>query len=322
MGDDAANLKAIQQEFEMRQNPDEYKAKIQAQLDKIQNENKNMKRNAFARLFNDYGRHLDQEKNAQNYASRSTDVLAMVESNLRNTSGGMDFNKYNKDLSRRQIEINDWYYQDKLETLFFLQMFFMTMLTMSIVFYFQKTGMLSSAFAGFLTVVLLAIVGAAGVYRWWFTGIVRDSRWWYKRRFGKPLYKEEKKCGCEEDPFVEPKTRCPAKDDPNATCLSGNSGPTSIGRVMDARDGNVALTALAGALQKNQQIVDGTAEDSLDRAKNELEAQTIAYMQGANPPPEKRAPPVCDNTSAAPSKPDYPPGSTNVALNQNVLAYI
>lgn len=321
MGDDAANLQAIQQEFEMRANPDEYKAKIQGQLDKITNENKNMKRNAFSRLFNEYGQHLDQEKNAQNYASRSTDVLAMVEGNLRNTSGGMDFNKYNKDLSRRQIEINDWYYQDKLETLFFLQMFFMTMLTMSIVFYFQKTGMLSSAFAGFLTVVLLAIVGIAGVYRWWFTGIVRDSRWWYKRRFGKPLYKEEKKCGCEEDPFVEPKTRCPAKDDPAATCLSGSSGATSLGKIMDSRDGNIGLSALAGALQKNQQIVDGTTEDSLDRAKNALEAQTIAYMQGANPPPEKRVAPTCEGPSA-PTKPVYPPGSTNVALNQNILAYL
>jgi len=317
---DADNLKAIQQEFEMRQNPAEYKAKIQAQLDKITNENKNMKRNAFARLFNEYGQHLDQEKNAQNYASRSTDVLAMVESNLKNTSGGMDFNKYNKDLSRRQIEINDWYYQDKLETLFFLQMFFMTMLTMSIVFYFQKTGMLSSAFAGFLTVVLLTIVGCAGMYRWWYTGVVRDSRWWYKRRFAKPIYKEEKKCGCEEDPFVEPKTRCPAKDDPNADCLSGNSGATSIGQVMDSRNGNSALNALSGALQKNQHIVDGTAEDSLDRAQNALEAQTIAYMQGANPPPEKRSPPKCEDP-AAPAKPVYPPGSTNVALNQNILPY-
>jgi hypothetical protein len=59
----------------------------------------------------------------------------------------------------------------------------------------------------------------------------------------------------------------------------------------------------------------------LDRAQNQLQAQTIAYMTGANPPPEPRAAPQCGNTVIEKIFPKRSPGSTNVALNQNVLPF-
>jgi hypothetical protein len=201
-------------------------------------------------------------------------------------------------------------------------MFFMTMLSMSIVFFFQKSKLISSAFAGFLTFILLAIVAIAGIYRYTYTSEFRDPRWWYKRRFAKPIYTEEKKCGCVEDPFVEPKVRCPAKDDPKADCISGLAGATPVGQIILARDGNVGLTNLAAILAKDQQVLDGTPEDSLDRAQSQLEAQTVAYMTGANPQPEPKVE-SCDSSKKKKNKPkEYSePGSTNVALNNYVLPY-
>jgi len=319
----AASLQEIQNEYNMRKNPSEWQPMIQSKLKKIQEETKHKKRNAFAKLFNDYGRHIDMEHNAIHYKNRNDDIAKMSMGNLKQIAGSVESNKYNRDLSRRQVEINDWYYQDKLETLFFLQLFFMTMLSMTIIFYFQKTSFISSAFAGFLTVVLLIFVGGIGLYRWWYTGIARDPRWWYKRRFNKPVYKEERKCGCEEDPFIEPKVRCPAKDDPKANCISGNAGSTSVGKILQTRGGNTALSALAATLAKDQQIVDGTAEDSLDRAQNALTAQTIAYMTGKNPPIEPREPECKSNylDKVLPKQDNRLPGSTNVALNDNVLPY-
>jgi hypothetical protein len=341
----AKNLEAVNSEYKMRQNPEAYRQMIMAKVTKIQEEAKNQKRNAFAKQFNELGRHFDMEQNAMNYANRNDDIAKMNEMNLNQITGSLDSIKYNKDLSRRQAEINDWYYQDKLETLFFLQLFFMTMLSMSIVFYFQKSGLVSTAFAGFLTFVLLIIVAIAGVYRYTYTSEFRDPRWWYKRRFAKPIYTEEKKCGCEDDPFVEPKVRCPAKDDPKADCLSGLSGATPMGQIIQARGGNVGLTALAGVLAKDQQVLNGSPADSLDRAQSQLEAETVAYMQGANPPPEKKEP-ACRGKTACEAIHGIgsskctedvtgtewfgfksktvtgEPGSTNMALNQNVLPYL
>jgi len=321
---DAANLKDIQAEFNMRQDPDKYKQTIADKLTKIQEESKNQKRNAFARLFNQYGQHIDMEHNAINFSKRNEDLVRINSANVANMSSSRIGAKHNTVLSRRQVEINDWYYQDKLETLFFLQMFFMTMLTMTIVFYFQKTGFVTTAFAGFLTFILLSIVALAGLYRYIYTSQFRDPRWWYKRRFGKPAYKEEKKCGCEEDPFVEPKTKCPAKVTGNAAdCMSGMSGATPLGQIIQARDGNTGLTALAGVLAKDRQVLNGTPDDILDRAQNQLEAETIAYMQGKKPPAEKREPASCDAGSAAEAqKWEGMPGSTNVALNQRILPYL
>lgn len=319
----SASLEEIQKEYNMRKNPAKFQPMIQDKLKKIQDETKHKKRNAFAKLFNAYGQHIDMEHNAINYKNRNDDIAKMSMGNLKQIAGTVQSNKYNKDISRRQVEINDWYYQDKLETLFFLQLFFMTMLSMTIIFYFQKTTLISSAFAGFLTVVLLAFIGGLGLYRSWYTGVARDPRWWYKRRFNKAVYKEEKKCGCEEDPFVEAKVRCPAKDDSKAECISGSSGVTPIGQILQERGGNTALTALAATLAKDQQKVDRTAEDSLDRAQNALTAQTIAYMTGKNPPVEPHSPPSCDSSieKIFPKQQNTQPGSTNVALNASVLPY-
>jgi len=318
----ANNLKAISDEYKMRQDPEKYRDMIQKKITKIQNETKNKKRNAFSSAFNEMGRHIEMEQNAINYSGRNEDLVKINQHNLSQVSSTLTNLQYNKDLSRRQAEINDWYYQDKLETLFFLQMFFMTLLSMSIIYWLNKSGMVSSAFAGFATFVLLIIVGIAGVYRYAYTSTFRDPRWWYKRRFGKPVYTEEKKCGCVDDPFVPPKVRCPAKDDSKADCISGMSGNTPIGQIMMARGGNTAMTQLAGVLAKDQQTVNGTSEDTLDRAQNQLEAETIAYMQGKNPPkrPSGAGPEGACPAAGAPIE-QHEPGSTNVALNQKVLPY-
>lgn len=303
MAQDATYLGALQEEYDYRSDPSSKAAAIQSTITTIQEDTKNRKRNAFATAINSLSGSSDMERNALNYSGRNQDVLKMNQYNLGQITNVVTGNMYNKDLTRRQAEINDWYYQDKLETLFFLQLFFMTLLSMAIIYYFNKSGLISTAFSGFLTTTLFIIVGIAGFYRYVFTSKFRDSRWWYKRRFRKPVYKESKKCGCVEDPFA-PKTRCPAKDDPDAVCLSGMAGPTPLG--------------LSSILSRDPPQTRNEPEDALVRAQNQLDAETVAYIQGKSLPKGGSDP---YDASCSKKKPSMP-GSTNVSLNKNVLPYI
>lgn len=303
MAQDATYLGALQEEYDYRSDPSSKAAAIQSTITTIQEDTKNRKRNAFATAINSLSGSSDMERNALNYSGRNQDVLKMNQYNLGQITNVVTGNMYNKDLTRRQAEINDWYYQDKLETLFFLQLFFMTLLSMAIIYYFNKSGLISTAFSGFLTTTLFIIVGIAGFYRYIFTSKFRDSRWWYKRRFRKPVYKESKKCGCVEDPFA-PKTRCPAKDDPEAACLSGMAGPTPLG--------------LSSILSRDPPQIRNEPEDALVRAQNQLDAETVAYIQGKSLPKGGSDP---YDASCSKKKPSMP-GSTNVSLNKNVLPYI
>jgi hypothetical protein len=229
--------------------------------------------------------------------------------------------KYNKDLVRRQVEINEWYYQDKLETLFFMQIFFMSMLSMCIVFYFRKTSLITSRFAGYLTLILFLIVALTCFYRYFYTSQLRDSRWWYKRRFAKPIYIEENKCGCVDDPFLPKKDPCPAKVGVGK-CLSGMQGATSVAQVVRERG---ILSAVGTLLEKDVRR-EATPSDVLNRTQEQLNSQAQSSLKGDLPDTSSSS---CNkgteiyNSKWFSSKPLVgEPGSSNVALNKNILPYI
>lgn len=119
-----------------------------------------------------------------NYTVRNANVTG-VQTAIRGLNeqaqNSNDFNKYN---SRRQFEINEWYYQNKLETLFFLQVFLIAVLIMTIILYLLKTGYITSGAAGITVAVLGIVVIIVGVSRYFYTARTRDNRLWHRRRFG------------------------------------------------------------------------------------------------------------------------------------------
>lgn len=256
------------------------------------------KGNSFTRQINDLGHHFDMTHNATYYKERNNDVLKAQEENLARITNTIDTFTYNKDIGRRQVEINNWYYEDKLETLFFLQIFFMTMLSMSIIFYLQKSNIISTTIAGSVTFVLLLVTGLIGLYRYVYTRSYRDSRWWYKRKFTKPVYTEEVKCGCVEDPFTpdsnKAKRTCPAKT---------ASGP-----------------CISSFLHNMTATPQTTPENNLRRVQNQISRKDTPVDASCNMPSVEKVEPEqsCSENAINLS----PKGSTNVSLNNNVLPYL
>jgi O-antigen/teichoic acid export membrane protein len=89
---------------------------------------------------------------------------------------------YNKDLTRRQVEINNWYYENKRETLFLLQFVLLTVLSIVIVLYMSHVGWLTQDAADFVMWFIIVVGAGLWLYRWYYTNYIRDPRYWNQRR--------------------------------------------------------------------------------------------------------------------------------------------
>jgi len=94
-----------------------------------------------------------------------------------------DDQKYNSDLANRQIEINEWSYNNKMDTLFVFQVLFMSLLFISIVMMLNKSGIVGSAFVGYTLCIVVFLIIIIIVNRSMYTNTRRDTKLWNRRRF-------------------------------------------------------------------------------------------------------------------------------------------
>lgn len=157
--------------------------RAQGKIDALYNKISQTKRSAFEKSQIELARYMNMDHNANFYKTRTADVDRMMNAikthNESITAGAAT----NKDNSKRQFEINEWYNYNKLETLFFLQLFFISSLCMAIVIFLQKNGMITNTLASLLTGILVLVVVVTGVYRAYYTENVRDPRLWHRRKF-------------------------------------------------------------------------------------------------------------------------------------------
>jgi hypothetical protein len=246
------------------------------------------------------GRYFDMDHNANFYRVRNNDVLRLQAQMVDRSRAAFRGIKHDKDITRRQTEINEWYYNDKLETLFFLQLFFMVLLAMAIILYFQKNSFITAPFAAYITLILMGGVIGTGLYRNRYTSDFRDSRFWAKRNWReKDIYVPENptKGGsagldpckvCQDGPDImgPPATSSCAKraadaasaNDPAAADANA-AGPE--GQAALASGGQSGLQYLGKhALSGNKPNVANAVGESLGRASSQLDLDTMAYQTG------------------------------------------
>jgi hypothetical protein len=159
-------------------------AYVDSKLTTLKQEALTRKKNTFDGAMSRVSNSLDADYNAAMYGVRQMDV-----NNVQSAIRGMNeevknANVYNKDTSRRQYEINEWYYYNKLETLFFLQVFLISTLTMTILIYMYKRGYMTAQSTGLAVAALCAVVVVVGISRYYYTNRTRDRRLWHRRYFG------------------------------------------------------------------------------------------------------------------------------------------
>jgi hypothetical protein len=89
----------------------------------------------------------------------------------------------NAGLAHRQHEINDWANFNKLDTLFVMQILFISLTLISILSYLLMNGTITHALFAFLCYSIAAVAIMMLVFRWRYTNVARDQRYWHKTRF-------------------------------------------------------------------------------------------------------------------------------------------
>ncbi len=229
----------------LKENPSDYSQFVGERLQQIIDESTNYKTSSFVKAHTDLARYMDMEHNANNFKVRNGDVMSLQSEMERNNNALLSSRDADYNNSRRQFEINEYYYYNKLETLFFLQLFFISTLLMAIIVYAQKMGMIAPQFAGFLTLILLAVVLVTGVYRWYYTKNTRDTRLWHRRKFAEPTSVP-----------VQPSVKCD---------LSGNA-VFDINSVIPE-----SYTKCGSSISKN-------AKAKYNEMKDKMEAETLGYF--------------------------------------------
>lgn len=90
----------------------------------------------------------------------------------------MDSTIYNNDLAGRQTQINEYAYQNKLDTLFFLQLLFISILIVAIFAYLAQSGIISYLLVAYIAILILIIDILLFLSRYAFTRSMRDQNRW------------------------------------------------------------------------------------------------------------------------------------------------
>jgi len=94
-----------------------------------------------------------------------------------------DVQHYNMQMATRQIRMNDYAYQNKMDTLFFFQILLLSILIVSIFAYGSRMGFFSNALVIYVGIILIFINTILFLGRYAYTVNLRDPNLWSRRRF-------------------------------------------------------------------------------------------------------------------------------------------
>jgi hypothetical protein len=137
----------------------------------------------FQKVYNDYVRASEGTKNILYYHVRNKDLDKLQDAVFSRAKGEADAATFDSQNAKRQFEINEWTVGNKRDTLFFLQLLFITLAVTVPLLYASKTGMIpSSVFYGISGLLSIAVILTL-IIRWRYTDKSRDLRYWNRRRF-------------------------------------------------------------------------------------------------------------------------------------------
>lgn len=180
---DLQDIEKVQFLQSLQTDPAKYSAYVNEKGGRILNEVIDSKRAAFVKASGDMARMMDMDHNSLAALDRSQDLLNTQGQIIQEQARMFDSRKHNTDLTRRQVEINNWYYENKRETLFILQLALLTMLTVVIILAMSSYGWLTKDAADYLMLFVIVVGAGTWVYRWYYTTYVRDARYWNRRTF-------------------------------------------------------------------------------------------------------------------------------------------
>lgn len=180
---DLQDIEKVQYLQALQADPAKYAAFVQQKTGTILGEVTDSKRAAFMKASGDMARMMDMNANSLAALYRTQDLLVTEDHIITEQQRMKSAAEANMDMTRRQVEINNWYYENKRETLFVLQLVLLTLLTVTLLLYLAATGWVGEAGANYLMLIVIVIAAGTWLYRWYYTARIRDPRYWNRRYF-------------------------------------------------------------------------------------------------------------------------------------------
>jgi hypothetical protein len=139
----------------------------------------------FQKTFTDATRNNSIQHSFFFYQQRNRDLQNIGDLLKNQNEAAIGTTKFNNQLATRQYEINEWAYNNKMDTLFVFQILFVTILIAAALAYLNKIGIISTTLLGMAVGVLLFVDIGILLNRYQYTKLRRDQRYWNKRQFTK-----------------------------------------------------------------------------------------------------------------------------------------
>jgi len=117
------------------------------------------------------------------YLTRTRDLKNMASDVDTITQKQLSTIDSNHDLSVRQHEVNEWANSNKLDTLYFLQLLFVTLSFIGVLLFLKMNGLISGALFSLITTITSIILVLVLIIRYRYTSVARNTRYWSKSRF-------------------------------------------------------------------------------------------------------------------------------------------
>jgi hypothetical protein len=150
----------------------------------------------FQKTFTDAVRNNSIQHSLFFYQQRNRDLQNVSNALKNQNESSIGTAKYNNQLATRQYEINEWSYNNKLDTLFVFQILFVTILLSAGLVYLNRLGFISSSMMGLAVGILLFIDIAVLINRYTYTKQKRDQRFWNRRVYPRKTIPQDSGSTC------------------------------------------------------------------------------------------------------------------------------
>jgi hypothetical protein len=135
------------------------------------------------------------------YLTRTKDLITISNDMDDMTRKKLQESDVNSGVITRQQQINEWSNSNKLDTLYFLQILFISLIIICLLIFLKSMGFISLTLQIYLMIIVTAFAVLTLITRARYTSAVRDSRYWDKKRFSKEI------------PATDLSVSCPSKKD-------------------------------------------------------------------------------------------------------------
>jgi len=154
---------------------------VNGAISTVQSEKQNTYKSAASTLEG-----LDQNIASAMYYLARTQDLTNIASNIDTLAQKqLSTIDQNQDVSIRQHEINEWSNSNKLDTLYFLQVLFVTLSFIGVLLFLKVSGLISGYLFSLLTRLSAIVLIIVLIFRYRYTAVARDTRYWSKTKFPK-----------------------------------------------------------------------------------------------------------------------------------------